>query len=143
MPGVLDRKGTRWMLQALSPAPVIVLVHRGRKSGRVFRTPVEALHKDPGGREFVVAPMWGRSSDWYRNVAAGGLVEIHVRGEALQVEWRELDEAERRAAMDAYRDAHPIYSRIVLRMIVRVNGLEGDPEQAVLRELPMLRLRSS
>jgi hypothetical protein len=26
-------------------------------------------------------------------------------------------------------------------MLVRVNGLEGDPEEAVLRELPMLALR--
>jgi deazaflavin-dependent oxidoreductase (nitroreductase family) len=141
MPGVLDRKGTRWMLQALSPAPVIVLVHRGRKSGRVFKTPVEIIVDDPERGELVVSPMWGRDSDWYRNVVAGGLVEVHVRGEALQVEWRELDESERRGAMDAYREAHPIYSRIILRMLVRVNRLEGDPEQAVLRALPMLGLR--
>ena len=141
MPSVLDRKGTRWMLQALSPAPVIVLVHRGRKSDRVFKTPVEIMVDDSARGELVVAPMWGRDSDWYRNVVAGGLVEVHVRGEERQVKWRELDEAERRAAMDAYREAHPIYSRIILRMLVRVNGLEGDPEQAVLRELPMLGLR--
>lgn len=141
MPSVLDRKGTRWILQTLSPAPVIVLVHRGRKSGRVFKTPVEVLVDDPERGELVVAPLWGRDSDWYRNVVAGGLVEIHVRGEERNVEWRELGAAERRAAMDAYREAHPVYSRIILRMLVRVNGLEGDPEQAVLRELPMLGLR--
>jgi deazaflavin-dependent oxidoreductase (nitroreductase family) len=142
MPSVLDRKGARWMLQALSPAPVIVLVHRGRRSGRVFKTPVEILVEDPERDELVVAPMWGRDSDWYRNVVAGGLIEVHVRGEEQQVEWRELDDAsERRAAMDAYREAHPMYSRIIVRMLVRVNRLEGDPEQAVLREIPMLGLR--
>jgi deazaflavin-dependent oxidoreductase (nitroreductase family) len=140
MPSILDRKGTRWMLQALSPAPVIVVVHRGRKSGRAFKTPVEIMVDDPERGELIVAPMWGRDSDWYRNVVAGGLVEVHVRGEERDVEWRELDEAERRAVMDAYREAHPIYSRMILRMLVRVNGLEGDPEQAVLRELPMLGL---
>jgi deazaflavin-dependent oxidoreductase (nitroreductase family) len=142
MPSVLDRRGTRWMLQALSPAPVIVLVHRGRKSGRVYKTPMEIMADDPDRGEFAVAPMWGRHSDWYRNVVAGGLIEVHRRGETLQVEWGELlDETERRAAWDAYRDAHPIYSRIILRTLVRVNALEGDPKQAVLRELPMLRLR--
>ena len=142
VPSVLDRKGTRWMLQALSPAPVIVVVHRGRKSGRVFKTPIEIMVDDPERGEFLIAPMWGRNSDWYRNIVAGGLVEVHVRGEALQVEWRELvDQAERRAAWDAYREAQPIYSRIILRVLVRVNRLGGDPEQAVLRELPMLRLR--
>jgi deazaflavin-dependent oxidoreductase (nitroreductase family) len=141
MPGNLDRRGTRWMLQALSPAPVVVLVHRGRKSGRLYKTPVEALAEYPELGEIVVAPMWGRDSDWYRNVVAGGLVEVHVRGEQRQVEWRELDEAGRRAAMDAYSDAHPRYSRLILRMLARVNGFEGDPEEAVLRELPMLGLR--
>ena len=140
MPGVLDHKGTRWMLQLLSPALVIVLVHRGRKSGKVYRTPVEILMDGPERGEIVVSPMFGRHSDWYRNVVTGGLIEVHVRGEALRMDWRELDEAERRTAMDAYRAAHPMYSRLILRMLVRVNGLEGDPEQAVLREVPMLRL---
>jgi deazaflavin-dependent oxidoreductase (nitroreductase family) len=121
--------------------PVIVLVHRGRKSGRVFKTPVEILREDPERGEIVVSPMMSRSSDWYRNVVAGGLVEIHVRDERRQVEWRELDEAERRAAMHAYREAHPLYARIILRMLMRVNRLQGDPEQAVVRELPMLALR--
>jgi deazaflavin-dependent oxidoreductase (nitroreductase family) len=141
MPSVLDRKGTRWMLQALSPATVIVLVHRGRKSGRLYKTPVEALVDDPEHGSIVVSPMWGKASDWYRNVIAGGLVEVHVRGEEQQVEWHELDEAERRAAVNAYRESHPLYSRMILRMLVRVNGFEGDPEEAVVRELPMLQLR--
>jgi deazaflavin-dependent oxidoreductase (nitroreductase family) len=143
MPGALDRKGTRWVLQALSPATVIVIVHRGRKSGRQYKTPVEILHHDRERDEIIVSPMFGRHSDWYRNVVAGGLVEVHVRGEERQVEWRELDEAERRAAIDAYREAHPLYSRMILRMLVRVNRFEGDAEETLLRELPMLGLRRS
>jgi deazaflavin-dependent oxidoreductase (nitroreductase family) len=129
------------MLQALSPATVIVLVHRGRKNGRLYRTPVEILAGDPEHGELVVSPMWGRDSDWYRNVVAGGLVAAHVRGEERRVEWREFDEAERRAAMKSYREAHRLYSRVILRMLVRVNGFDGDPEEAVVRELPMLGLR--
>ena len=85
--------------------------------------------------------MWARDADWYRNVIAGGLVEIHVRGEKRQVEWRELGEPERRAAIDAYREAHPLYSRMILRVIARLNGFEGDPEEAAVLNLPMLGLR--
>src|SRR5919198_753605 len=137
-----DRKGTRWMIQVLSPPPtVIVLVHRGRRSGRLYKTPLSILVEDPERGEVVVAPMWGRDSDWYRNVIAGGLVEIHVRGEKRQVEWRELDEAERRAAGEAFRDAHPIYSRMIVRRLARLNRLEGDPGEAAMRNLPMLGLR--
>lgn len=141
MPSVLDRRGVRWLLQALGPAPIIVLVNRGRKSGRIFRTPVEVMVEDRERDELIVAPLWGKDSDWYRNVIAGGLVEVHVRGAECQVEWRELDEAERRVAMATYRDAYPIFSRIVLWLVVRVNRLKGDREQAVLREVPMLGLR--
>jgi deazaflavin-dependent oxidoreductase (nitroreductase family) len=141
MPGALDRKGTRWLLQALSPATVIVLVHRGRKSGRLYKTPVEVLAGDPAKGEVVVSPMMARLSDWYRNVVAGGLVEVHVRGETWRVDWRELSEAERRTAMNAYRHAHPRYSRMIVGMLARVNKFEGDPDEAVLRELPMLGLR--
>jgi hypothetical protein len=68
-------------------------------------------------------------------------VEIHVRGEKRQVEWRELDDAERRAAGEAFRDAHPIYSRVILRVLARLNGLKGDPAEAAVENLPMLGLR--
>lgn len=142
MTSVLDRRGTRWLFQALAPPPtVIVLVHRGRQSGRLYKAPVSILAEDPARGEVVVSPMWSTNTDWYLNVVAGGLVEAHVRGEVWQVEWRELDEAERRAAGDAFRAGHPIYSRMILRVLVRLNGLEGDPTEAVLRALPMLGLR--
>ena len=45
---VFDRKGTRWIIQVLSPPPtVIVLIHRGRKSGRLYKTPLSILVEDP------------------------------------------------------------------------------------------------
>jgi len=141
-PAVLDRRGTRWLLQALSPPPtVIVLVHRGRKSGRVYKTPLSILVEDADREEIVVSPMWSSDSDWYRNVIAGGLVEIHVRGEKWQVDWRELDKVEERDAGDTFRVAHPIYSRMILRVIARLNGFEGDPGEAAVQNLPMLGLR--
>ncbi|MGH2951011.1 MAG: nitroreductase family deazaflavin-dependent oxidoreductase [Solirubrobacterales bacterium] len=117
------------------------LVHRGRKRGRLYKTPLSILAEDPERGEIVVSPMWSRDSDWYQNVIAGGLVAIHVRGEKRQVEWREVDEAERRIAGDSFRDAHPIYSRMILRIIARLNGFEGDPAEAALQNLPMLGLR--
>ena len=140
LPRIFDRKGTRWLLQLFSPATVIVLVHRGRNSGKLFRTPLEVMVDDPERGEFVIAPMFGTQSDWYRNVVAGGLTELHVRGEVLDVEWRELGEAERRVALDRYRAAHPLFNRLILALVVRVNGFGGDPREALVRDLPMLRL---
>jgi deazaflavin-dependent oxidoreductase (nitroreductase family) len=141
MPAAFDRKGTRWMIQMTAPPTVIVLVHRGRRSGRLYRTPLSVLAGDLERGEIVVSPMWSRAADWYQNVIAGGLVEIHVRDEKRQVEWRELDDPERRTAGEAFRAAHPTYSRVILRTIARLNGFEGDPAEAALQNLPMLALR--
>ena len=139
-PAALDRPGLRWLLQGLSPAPVVVLVHRGRRSGRIYKTPVEALVEDREAGEILVSPMWGTESDWYRNIVAGGLVEVRMRGEGRPMRWRRLTEEENRDAISSYRRSHPIYSRLILRMLVRIHGFEGDPEEAVTRSLPVLSL---
>jgi deazaflavin-dependent oxidoreductase (nitroreductase family) len=139
-PAALDRPGLRWLMRGLSPAPIVVLVHRGRRTGKVYRTPVEAILEDAERDEIVVSPMWGEESAWYRNVIAGGLVEARLRGEGRTAEWRRLSEEERREAISAYRRDHPVYSRMILRMLARIHRLDGDPAEAVIRALPMLAL---
>jgi deazaflavin-dependent oxidoreductase (nitroreductase family) len=139
-PAALDRRGLRWLLRGLSPAPIVILVHRGRRSGRVYKTPVEAIAEDAERGEIVVSPMWGENSDWYRNVLAGGLIEARMRGESHPMGWRRLSEAERRQAISIYRRDHPVYSRAILRMLVFLHDLDGDPVEAVVRALPMLAL---
>jgi deazaflavin-dependent oxidoreductase (nitroreductase family) len=49
--------------------PWVVIVHRGRRSGRVYRTPVVAFRR---GRELAVVILYGERSDWVQNVLAGG-----------------------------------------------------------------------
>jgi deazaflavin-dependent oxidoreductase (nitroreductase family) len=142
-PAAFDRPGLRWVLRGLSPVPIAVLVHRGRRSGRVYKTPVEAIVEDAERDEIIVSPMWGGESDWYRNVLAGGLVEVHIRGEARSVEWRQLSAEERQTANAAYRAEHPIYGRGILRALMWIHGLSGDPIEALAGALPMLGLRRS
>jgi len=56
-------------------APVLpgygVLIHTGRRSGKLYRTPLNVF-RTPGGYAIVIA--YGRESDWLRNVrgAKGG-----------------------------------------------------------------------
>jgi deazaflavin-dependent oxidoreductase (nitroreductase family) len=142
LPALADRRGFRWLLSGrLVGAPIVVLTHRGRRSGRVYRTPLEAIAEDAGGDEVVVSPMRGSRGDWYLNVLAGGLVEASLRGESFEVAWRELPEDERRAALEQYAREHPVYGRFVLRMLVRLHDLHGDPLAEVARAIPMLALR--
>ena len=64
-----------------------MVVHKGRKSGREFRTPVNVFRTKDG---FVVALTYGPDADWVKNVlAADGCTlvsrrkNIHVRGAQL------------------------------------------------------------
>ncbi|TML37158.1 MAG: nitroreductase family deazaflavin-dependent oxidoreductase [Actinobacteria bacterium] len=48
--------------------PWVVILHRGRRSGRPYRTPVLAFRR---GRTLIVALLYGEESDWLRNLRAG------------------------------------------------------------------------
>src|SRR5689334_14552823 len=54
-----------------------VLQHRGRRSGKPFRTPVVVRPSSDG---FVVPMPWGERTDWYRNVRAAGQCVIRWKG---------------------------------------------------------------
>ena len=49
--------------------PWAVICHRGRRSGRLYRTPVVARKR---GSTFAVAVLYGERSDWVRNLLAAG-----------------------------------------------------------------------
>ena len=66
-----NRVVTNRVLGVLAPwlPPFAVIVHRGRSTGRVYRTPVWAFRRD--GR-LVVALTYGSDTDWIRNLFAEG-----------------------------------------------------------------------
>jgi deazaflavin-dependent oxidoreductase (nitroreductase family) len=59
-----------------------VVVHRGRRSGREYRTPVNAFRTQDGYR---IALTYGAESDWVRNVLAAGECELTVRRRRVRV----------------------------------------------------------
>ena len=70
-PLVLLIAGRRWM-------PVLgVLRHRGRKSGRIYATP---LGMRPLGDSFVMPRTFGENAAWYLNVRAAGWCMATYRG---------------------------------------------------------------
>jgi deazaflavin-dependent oxidoreductase (nitroreductase family) len=54
-----------------------VIEHRGRRSGKAFRTPVVVRPTSDG---FIVPMPWGESTDWYRNVRAASQTVIRWKG---------------------------------------------------------------
>jgi deazaflavin-dependent oxidoreductase (nitroreductase family) len=59
-----------------------VVEHRGRRSGRRYRTPVLALPVDGG---YVVSLFYGADRDWVRNVLAAGGCTLRCNGRQPQL----------------------------------------------------------
>jgi deazaflavin-dependent oxidoreductase (nitroreductase family) len=57
-----------------------VVLHRGRRSGREYRTPVNLFPADDG---FVIALTYGAETDWVKNVLAAGGCRIETRGHTV------------------------------------------------------------
>ena len=61
-----------------------VVVHRGRTSGKEYRTPVNVFPR-PGGR-YVLALTYGPDTDWVKNVITAGGCELLTRGTHLELD---------------------------------------------------------
>jgi deazaflavin-dependent oxidoreductase (nitroreductase family) len=81
--------------------PWALILHRGRRSGSLYRTPVLAF-RDRGA--LIVALLYGEESDWLRNLRAGGGSVVR-RGRTFSV--RSVRVLETDAASELSRLAAP------------------------------------
>ncbi len=86
-----------------------VVIHRGRKSGRTFRTPLWAFRRDDG---FVIALTYGPSTDWVQNVLAAGGCELQTRRRRYQLGAPTLFRDENATGM-------PPFIRFMLRRVIK------------------------
>jgi deazaflavin-dependent oxidoreductase (nitroreductase family) len=96
---------------------VAVVVHRGRSTGREYRTPVSAFKRSGGG--FTIALFYGQSQ-WARNVLANGGCDLEVVG-------RRLAMTNPRVVHDPTRRAVPAPVRPILRLIDVDDFIQLDP----------------
>ena len=86
-----------------------VIIHRGRKSGRTFRTPLWVFRRHNG---FVIALTYGSSADWVHNVLAAGGCEMLTRRRHYQL-----------GAPTLFRDENatdtPAFIRFMLRRVIK------------------------
>lgn len=84
-----------------------VVVHRGRRSGRRYETPVNVFRTEDG---FLFALTYGPDSDWVKNVLAAGGGELRTRGRTVRVVGPRLVHDESRSGIRPFE-------RQVLRLI--------------------------
>ncbi len=87
LPAWVARFNRRVTNPALGPLagrlPYFAIVeHRGRTSGRIYRTPVNAF---PDGDRFLIALTYGRDVDWVKNVLTAGRCRLIHRRQTIDV----------------------------------------------------------
>lgn len=84
-----------------------ILIHTGRRSGRAYRTPINAFRD---GDDYIVALTYGAETDWVRNVLAAGSCTLVTRG-------RQIPLANPRIITDPSKRWAPLPVRLVLGLI--------------------------
>lgn len=117
----------------IGPAYMYVLQVRGRKSGKLFSTPVNVM--DVNGKRYLVAPR-GRTQ-WVRNAEATGSVDLK-RGSAQQM-WRlrAIPENERPELLKIYLER---YAGAVQRYFSVKAGSPVEAFRAVAAQYPVYEL---
>ena len=84
-----------------------IITHVGRKSGRVYRTPVNVFPNEQG---FAIALTYGQQSEWVRNVLAAGGCQLQTRSRQYQL-------TAPRVVHDASRSQFPLPARVILGIV--------------------------
>ena len=84
-----------------------ILTHVGRKSGKVYRTPVNVFRASSG---FIIALTYSSQSEWVKNVLAAGGCELKTRGKKYQL-------SSPRVVRDLTRGRFPFPVRVVLKVV--------------------------
>lgn len=84
-----------------------ILTHMGRKSGKVYRTPINVF-RAPNG--FIIALTYSSKSEWVKNVLAAGGCELKTVGRKYQL-------SSPRVIHDRSRQRFPIPVRLVLTLV--------------------------
>jgi deazaflavin-dependent oxidoreductase (nitroreductase family) len=91
--------------------------HRGRRSGRSYRTPVKLFRH---GDRYLISLPYGPDSDWVRNVVAAGGCELRTRGRTIRL-------ADPRVFRDPGLAAAPRPVRLPLRWFRAYDFIELRP----------------
>jgi deazaflavin-dependent oxidoreductase (nitroreductase family) len=83
----LRRVATRYVDPVLRPLarrlPAFgVVIHRGRKSGRIYETPVNVFRE---GEAYLFFLTYGSDAQWVKNILAAGSCSLETRGRVVQL----------------------------------------------------------
>jgi deazaflavin-dependent oxidoreductase (nitroreductase family) len=122
----------------------LMITHRGRRSGLRYRTVVEVVGRIRERDEYVVLAGFGRSSDWLRNLQAGGGEQVAVGRRRFRPALRELPEDEAVAVLADYERRNRLIAPVVRRVLSRLVGWRytgtAEERRRLVDVLPLVAL---
>ena len=117
----------------LGPSHIYLLQVRGRKTGKLFSTPVDLLELQ--GKRYLVAPR-GRTQ-WVRNAEAAGEITLKKGSSHHKFHLRPIPEAEKPQILKAYLDS---FKREVQRYFPVPAGSPPEQFAAIAASYPAFEL---
>ena len=144
-PGALLRFGLHlptWLyrlhLDWLLGQRFLMLLHTGRKTGRVHRTVVEVVSHE-GSLAFYVVSGWGRKADWYRNIQRQPEVRIRVGSRTMKARAEDVPTEKAAGIMEEYTDRYPLAFKELTRFFLGEEMKPGlDTARRVVEMMPMV-----
>jgi deazaflavin-dependent oxidoreductase (nitroreductase family) len=123
----------------------LLLTHRGRRSGRIYRTILEVVGWDGARNEAVVMSGFGPRAAWYLNVLDGGAEEVRIAAVRFRPAVRELETDEAVQVVAGYERRNRFVAPLVRAIFSRLAGFRYDGSDGARRRLvdalPLLALR--
>ena len=108
----------------------LLLLHRGRRSGRVRETVLEVLHYEIADGESTVLSGWGTKAEWFRNIQQTPALSIQIGFQRFNPVQRILGEDEAYSFLEKWRLRHPIEAWILSKLF----RLPPNPSSEALRD---------
>jgi deazaflavin-dependent oxidoreductase (nitroreductase family) len=119
----------------------LMVEHRGRDTGTLYRTVLEVVGRNPGRNEWIVAAGFGPTSDWYLNLKAGTLEAVWIGSKRLAATVRFLEPLDAGQVMGDYERAHPRTAKNLLEwMGISYDGTEAGRVE-MMKLIPMVALQ--
>jgi deazaflavin-dependent oxidoreductase (nitroreductase family) len=151
-PGHLSRRALRApaVLYKVGAGPLLghrflLLTHRGRRSGRIYRMMLEVVGWDATRREAVVMSGFGPRAGWYLNVLDGGAEEVRIAAARFRPAVRELETDEAVRVVADYEQRNRFVAPVVRAVFSRLAGFRydgsEDARRRVVGALPLIAFR--
>jgi deazaflavin-dependent oxidoreductase (nitroreductase family) len=118
----------------------LVLTHRGRKTGKVRRTPMEVVFYDGETDETFAISAYGPKSDWYLNIVHSPPVMVETGGKKFVPEFRIVPKDEARRRLGSYYSSHTTDAKVLARRFLHVDETE-EGFLGIAESLPMVAFR--